>query len=304
MAEEDTALNGRIRRLWEYLKFGIDFFILRKRRPYILGLVTNDTCNLDCLHCRVANIDRVNMSYVQIEEILKRYYRKRCRFLYLEGGEPYLWHDGPYRLKDVVTLARKIGYLQVHIYTNGTFPLDADPDFTFVSIDGLARTYEKIRGIPIGRVLANLRGFKQKYAIIFVVNTVNYHEIRPFLAFVRNELPRTRVMFYFHTPYYGVDNLLLSKAQKREAIETILRCKKEGLPVLNSATGLRAILSGNYEHPSDLWWVVDHTGEYQCCRAFGQKEVCEACGYSSCAEIVLARAYSFDAIKGMLWYFR
>lgn len=292
-----------LHRAWEYLKFGVDFFILRKKRPYILGLVTNDTCNLSCKHCRVANIDHVNMSYEKIKSILERYYRNGSRFVYIEGGEPYMWHDEEYRLKDIVTLAKKIGYLQVHIYTNGTFPLDANPDFTYVSIDGLKNSYETIRGIPIERVLDNIRSFKQKFAIIFVVNTINRQEIRPFLEFIQNEFPSTRVMFYFHTPYYGIDSLFLSKEQKREAIDTIIRCKKDGLPVFNSKSGLRAIMSGNYEHPTNLWWIVDHTGEYQCCRAFGQKEVCEECGYSSCAEIVLARSYNIGAIKEMFRYF-
>ena len=292
-----------IRSAWEYIRFGIDFFLLRQHRPFVLGLVTNDTCNLHCIHCRVANICRSSMSFAEVRSHLEEYYQKGVRFLWLEGGESYLWQDGNHRLQDIIDLAREIGYLRVHLYTNGTFPLTARPDFTWVSIDGLEESYQKVRGVPIGNVLRNLRDFKRRFAVVFVVNTINYKEIQEFLGFIQHEFPKTKVMFFFHTPYYGVDELFLSPEQKKEAIDTILKCKAEGLPVLNSKAGLRAIMTGNYQHPTDFLWVVDQTGEYQCCRAFGHPEVCRNCGYSSCAEIVLSRSLNPEALGTMLWNF-
>lgn len=287
----------RARWLWESLRVGLHFFALRSTRPFVLGLVTNDTCNLNCRHCRVANIYRYCMTYEEIRGHLERFYGRGARFVYLEGGEPYLWRDGDRRLPDVVDLARRVGYLRVYVYTNGTFPLDPAPDFTWVSIDGLGETFRRIRGIDVERVLENARGFPGRFGVVFVVNTLNYREIPQFLEFVRAELPRAGVMFFFHTPYYGVDELLPSRAQKAEAIETILRCKRERLPVLNSQAGLRALATGRYPHPTRLWYVVDSTGDYPCCRAYRHPEVCEQCGYSPCAEIVLSRSLR----PGPLW---
>jgi hypothetical protein len=169
-----------------------------------------------------------------------------------------------------------------------------------VSIDGLGETYRAIRGIEVERVLEHVRGFEGRFAIIFVVNTVNLHEVRAFLEFVRRELPRGRVMFFFHTPYYGVDELLLSPTQRQDAIATILRCKRDGLPVLNSRAGLRALGHGRYPHPTRLWYVVDSTGEYPCCRAYKHPDVCAQCGYSSCAEIVLSRSLHPGPVWTML----
>lgn len=286
--------------VFESAKFGLDFFVLRRDRPYILGLALTDICNLHCKHCRVANISRKSMTIGEVEKHLRKYRERGARFLYLEGGEPYLWSDGNHRLADIVQLARRVGYLRVHVYTNGTHPLDANPDFTWVSVDGLGETFRAIRGIPIERVLRNVRGFEQRFAFIFVVNTINRGEIPEFLRFVKVEFPGREVMFFFHTPYYGVDELLLSAAQKREAIETLLQCKKARLPVLNSRAGLRVLQTGRYPHPTRLWWVVDETGEYQCCRAFGEPKVCENCGYSSCAEIVLSRSLRPGPVWAML----
>lgn len=295
------SLSRALHTAWEYLKFGLDFFVLRREHPYVLGLVTNDTCNLHCRHCRVANILGSSMRRSEIQAHLEKYYRLGARFLYLEGGESYLWRDGDFRLQDIIDLAREIGYFRVHLYTNGTFPLTAKPDFTWVSIDGLEESFHRIRGVPLERVLKHIRGFKERFAVVFVINTINLGEIRPFLKFIKQDFPQTRVMFFFHTPYYGKDELFLSPAQKQLAIETLLQCKAEGLPVLNSRAGLKAILTGNYMHPARLWWVVDQTGEYPCCRSYQQPEVCEHCGYSSCAELVLSRSLNPQALATMLW---
>jgi len=288
----------------EYFKLANDFFLLKKDRPYILGLVITDLCNLNCKHCRVANIYKQHMPYPEIEMHLRTYYLRGARFLYLEGGEPYLWRNNYYHLEDIVHLAKKIGFLRVHIYTNGTFPLTAHPDFTWVSMDGLAETYRTIRGIPIERVLSNIfKADHQRLGLIYTVNTINSGEIRKFLNFVHFEFPRLKVMFFFHTPYYGVDSLLLSQNEKNEAIRMIIDCKEEGLPVLNSKAGLQAIASGLYNRPMKISWVVDQTGEYPCCRAYGHPEVCKHCGYSSGVEIALLRSIRLNPIKEMVEWF-
>jgi hypothetical protein len=168
-------------------------------------------------------------------------------------------------------------------------------------MDGLAETYRTIRGIPIERVLSNI--FKpdhQRLGLIYTVNTINSGEIRKFLNFVHFEFPRLKVMFFFHTPYYGVDSLLLSQNEKNEAIRTLIDCKKEGLPVLNSEAGLQAIASGLYNRPMKISWVVDQTGEYPCCRAYGHLEVCKHCGYSSGVEIELLRSLRPSVVKGII----
>lgn len=296
-------LGKRLKEGVAYLRFGLDFFILHKEKPYILGLVINDNCNLRCMHCKVANLGRPGMSMPQVKQHLVDFYHRGARFLYLEGGEPYLWSDGDFRLDDIVKTAREIGYLRTHIYTNGTIKLDVDADFSWISIDGLEESYRKIRGVPLAKTLRNAKQFQGRGAIIFTVNTINQTEIRPFLHFIQQELPTRKVLFFFHTPYYGEDELLLSAEDKQLTIATIVQAKRDGLPVLNSTTGLQAISSGNYRRPTQLWWVVDETGEFPCCRAYMQPEVCEQCGYASCAEITLAQKLKPAAVWEMLRMF-
>lgn len=283
-----------------YVSFGIDFFILRTDRPHILGLVTNDTCNLKCINCRVANVNRDVMSMSKIKAVMTKYYDNGARMMYLTGGEPYLWRDGKYRLPDIVQLAHETGFLRVHVYTNGTVPLNAAPDFTWVSIDGLGETFERIRGIPAERVLRNVRKFKGQHAVIFTINTINYNEIRETLEMLQHELPGRKTMFFFHTPYYGVDALHLSDVQRRTAVATLLDCKRSGLPVLNSKAALKAYLARTDGPPLEYSWIVDSEGEYRCCRVEGDPDVCKDCGYSTGFEIALARNWNPGAITALL----
>lgn len=283
---------GRLKRVLDYSRFVRDFFILRRNRPYVLGLVVTDICNLACRHCRVANVYHVSMKFSEVRSHLLDQYAQGVRYLYLEGGEPYLWRDGDHRLADIVNLAKQLGYYRVHVYTNGTLSLSEAPDFTWVSVDGIGDIFTRIRGIPLDRVLAHICEHRGKHGIVFTVNTINYRHIPVFLDFVKEQLPGVRVMFYFHTPYYGFDELFLSQVQRSEAVSALIDSKREGLPVMNSRAGLVAMKNGHYFHPTNLWRVIDSTGEYQCCRAIGNPEVCANCGYSTCAEIALARDWN------------
>ena len=293
-------MTGFVKRSLAYARFGVDCFILRSERPHILGLVTNDTCNLDCIDCRVANINRDVMRMTDIRNVLQRYYRKGARMLYLTGGEPYLWRDGRYRLADVVTLAHEIGYLRVHVYTNGTARLSEIPDFHWISIDGIGETFERIRGIPLERVLSHLRGFDGRHAIIFTINTLNYRSIGASLDYFRRVLPGTGTLFYFHTPYYGKDYLLLSDEQRRLAVEDLLACKRAGYPVLNSRAALEGFLHRTGGPPLHDSWIVDTTGDYRCCRVEGNPDICRDCGYLTGYEIVHARQWRPGAIRALL----
>jgi hypothetical protein len=107
-------------------------------------------------------------------------------------------------------------------------------------------------------------------------------------------------MFYFHTPYYGIDELFLSPEQRKVAVDTLLDCKREGFPVLNSKAALKSYLAGNKGLPVNYWWVVDQIDEYRCCCVGGDPEICKVCGYSMCNEIIQARNWNPGAILGML----
>ena len=293
-------MTGLLQRSLGYARFGLDFFLLHSDTPQVLGLITNDTCNLHCLGCRVANIENTVMSMDDIRSTLRRYHDKGVRMAYLSGGEPYMWRDGAYRLPDIVDLAHDIGFLRVHVYTNGTASLSSAPDFTWISIDGFGKTFEKLRGIRVDRVIRNARNFHGRHAVVCTLNTVNVGEIRQTLEFFAEELPDTGVMFFFHTPYYGIDELYLSMEQREQAVDTLLDCKRDGFPVLNSRGALQAYLDQSFGPPHCNAWIVDNAGDYLCCRVEGDPEICKDCGYSTGYEILLAQRWHPGAIRSLL----
>jgi hypothetical protein len=134
------------------------------------------------------------------------------------------------------------------------------------------------------------------------LNTQNVHAIPDTLEFIERELPGRRVCFFFHTPYYGIDDLFLDRPSRLQAAETIVREKRNGRPVLNSVAGIRAIARGTFRHPLPYTVVVDATGEYRCCRAVRTPEVCAHCGYATCAEMELVRHLHPSALREALRY--
>jgi len=111
------------------------------------------------------------------------------------------------------------------------------------------------------------------------------------------------VMFYFHTPYYGRDDLFLDAEERAPAIDELITCIREGLPVLNSRSALRALRSGAWPRPLRLALVADVDGEWVCCRASGAPgDVCADCGYAACTELVMAQRLRPSAVLAMLRY--
>jgi hypothetical protein len=108
------------------------------------------------------------------------------------------------------------------------------------------------------------------------------------------------VMFFFHTPYYGIDHLYLSHEQRKRAVSSVLDCRRKGFPVLNSKTALDTYLSRSDSAPLGFSWVVDASGEYRCCRVEGDPNVCRDCGYSTGYEILQARRGRPGAIGALL----
>lgn len=63
----------------EFIRLGIDFAILRRERPFILGLAITDICNLSCRHCRLANEHHRMMSYGDVRAHLESAWRRGMR---------------------------------------------------------------------------------------------------------------------------------------------------------------------------------------------------------------------------------
>jgi MoaA/NifB/PqqE/SkfB family radical SAM enzyme len=214
-----------------------------------------------------------------------------------------LWRDGERTITDAVLEAKRVGFFHVHVYTNGTLGLDTAAEIVWVSMDGLEDTYAARKGAGFERVASAVRAGRSagKTAIVYVIDRHTARGFEPFLRRVADERwPVLGVMFYFHTPYYGRDELFLAADERAPIIDEIQRLRRAGLPVINSAAGLRALKSGRWPRRDGTGWIVDVDGEYRCCRA--ADDVCPDCGYGACTEMTELRRLKPSALLGMARY--
>jgi len=278
--------------------------ISRKELPFIGGIAINDRCNLHCRHCFVSNRNIPDLSYEEIREGLLQLYDKGMKYLYIEGGEPFLWKDNSRDLEDVVQLARDIGFRYIVIYTNGTFPVETSANLVFVSIDGLKDTHDAMRGKCYERIISNInRSSHKKIYANFTITSQNMSEIEEFCEETDKIRNLKGVNFYLYTPYNGKDELFLSYEDKRKIIENILSLKKKGYHILNSKTTLKSAYNDSWKRPSGLSYLYAEKKLYMCCRAIGMDDICENCGYLGFTEIFHMSRLNPDALMTAFKYY-
>jgi len=302
--------RGSIRRvgetLWDRLRFYVPFawhfFVLGCPEPLIYGIAVTDRCNLGCRGCHVSNTGRPDMTWDHLVAIMQNAWSRGFRELYFSGGEPMLWRDGKHTLENAIIEAKRIGFFHVHVYTNGTLGLDTSADLVWVSMDGLPGTFELRRGNHFNQVESAIReGRHPKVAVIYVIDRNTANGIELFLRWVQEtKFPVIGVMFYFHTPYYGRDELFLTAEERAPIINWLLSCIRSGLPVINSRAGLLALKSGDWPRRVPVAYVMDVDGEYVCCRA--SDDICADCGYAACTEITEFQRLRASALLGMVRY--
>jgi MoaA/NifB/PqqE/SkfB family radical SAM enzyme len=297
------------RSLWHRLRFYVPytwrFLVLQRPEPLIYGIALTDRCNLACRGCHVANTGRRDMCWEQVVAALQNAWARGYRELYFSGGEPTLWRDAEHTLADAIAAAKRIGFFHVHVYTNGLRGLETETgmaDLVWVSMDGLPGIFERRRGDYFHRVERSVRAASHcPVAIIYVIDRNTAEGIEPFLRWVQaTKFPVIGVMFYFHTPYYGRDELFLTAEERAPIIDRLLGCIWAGLPVINSQAGLLALKSGNWPRRFPVAAVLDVDGESVCCRA--GDEVCADCGYAACTELTEFQRLRPSALLGMMRY--
>lgn len=285
-----------------YLRFLWRFLVLRRPQPLIYGVALTDRCNLACSGCRVSNTGRRDMTRAEVIAALQDAWQRGFRELYFSGGEPLLWQDNEYTLTDLIEEAREIGFFHIHVYTNGLLDLEIPADLLWVSMDGLPGVFEQRRGDHFFQVETAVRsGFHPAVAIIYVIDRNTMKGVESFLRWVQEtHFPVIGVMFYFHTPYYGKDDLFLTAAERGAVIDLLLGYIRSGLPVLNSRAGLLALKSGLWPRRFSVASVLDVDGESVCCRA--ADKVCVDCGYAACTELTEFQRLRPSALLGLLRY--
>jgi MoaA/NifB/PqqE/SkfB family radical SAM enzyme len=278
------------------------FAVRRHVDPLIYGIALTDRCNFHCEGCTVANTGRPPMTWEALTSAMQSAYARGFREIYFSGGEPMLWHEGERTLAHVAEAARQIGFFHVHVYTNGTRGIPRFADMVWVSMDGLPGTFDLRRGDHFVEVEHAVRqSGHRKVAVIYVIDRNTAGGVEAFLRWVKeSSFPVVGVMFYFHTPYYGYDELFLDRSERAPIIDALIGYIRGGLPVINSVAGLKALGSGRWPRRMPIASVLDVDGEFVCCRA--SDETCEECGYAACTELTELQRLRPSAVRNIFRY--
>ncbi len=287
--------------------YGITYIINRqifkKKTPLIAGLTVTNKCNLRCRHCRVTDREAEDLSFEEAITILDSFYKEGGRTVYLQGGEPFIWQDGQHNLEDIVEYAHKKGFLAAIIYTNGTMPIVTSADTVFISVDGLQKTHDYIRGKTFDKIMENINESQHPSLFInFTINSHNKDEIENFCDYIDKIRQIRGIFFYFHTPYYGYDDLYIEPAERNRILGRLLSLKKK-YKILNSQAGLKSALNNDWKRPLDICRVYEKGEVFECCRYLGDPELCQNCGYLSYAEVDQTLKLKPSSILNALKYF-
>ncbi len=274
----------------------------RRSSPLVGSIILTDRCNLACLHCAVANIRKVDYPLPRVRADLANLRAQGVRVLFLYGGEPFLWHDGDFSLRDLVIEARRLGFVWIGVVTNGTRGVDLpQADRILVSLDGCREHHNQIRGNNYDRVLAGITASTTANIVLYMaVNRINQDDIEQ-VCHLAARLPTVRaVSFNLHTPYPGTEDLTLTRQERRDCCQRIEALIDRGLPVMNLKAALPFVAENTFAAPCRQCVVVEDGRQWVCGRCADVPGLCAQCGFLFAAELSLLfagnRAVLRDAI--------
>ena len=272
-----------------FAKFGVKTILFRKKEPILGTVIITDKCNLKCKHCSVNNITAVIHPYEQIKEEMQQLYNRGIRILFFCGGETVLWQDGEKTLRDLVIEAKQMGFLIVNVVTNGTFPIDLpEADLILLSLDGDRERHNIIRGDTYDTIMENIRNATADNICFYMaINQINKDAVAHVCKTARDTEHVRAVSFNFHTPYPDTKELALSKREKRDCCDVILRMIKEGAPVFNLKSAFPYLIENKFPTPCHQCVVIENGKISTCGRCIDVPGLCEQCGYFFVAEYTL-----------------
>lgn len=274
------------RRYGSYLWFAVQTFVLRRKRPYLFILVINDRCNLNCFYCVSRNSGKYDLDLERAAELLKGAFQRGHRALVLTGGEPMLWRSGGATLADVVKLAADIGFLDVTVFTNGTFPLTIDGCRYIVTVDGTPEIHDSIRPGSYDLILRHAKDARSRVIASITLTKANAPDLERIVESIAATECFQAITFNLLTerPEVLARNGVCG-TERHELLERIWRMRRGGYPIMLSRAAFVALKRNHWKRPVQQIELGTRDEVFTCCRDVVHPEVCENCGYSSCVEI-------------------
>ena len=281
--------RGLLRKLNHFGSWAVRCRLMGQRVPLTSSLIISDKCTLRCKHCTVTNLGYPDLTLAELCRDVDTLYDAGSRVLIITGGEPFLWRDGTAGLEQVVDHARQKGFFRVVVCTNGTLELSSSADYLWVSLDGVPRVHDGIRGEGFERVWRNIQhsGHPRIY-VNYTASRLNAHNLEQ--AFERMAACPSigGVMFHLFSPVVGSDpDLALDDQARHRVVRQIIRLKRRHpLRVTNTYDGLRALRDDTWERPVWSAVVINQGAVTSCCCREGifDERTCRLCGCTPAME--------------------
>jgi len=197
-----------------------------------------------------------------------------------------LWRSRDMVLKNVVSYAKEIGFLDIAVFTNGTFPLDLEGVTFIVTIDGRRDVHNAIRANTYDIILDNVRRANSKVLASMTLFKANTEDLETAVHEVTDThlFKGITINLLTHNPDM-VSRYGLLGGDRIEALDRVWRLKRQGYPIVLSKAAYSALRANNWKRPVNQIELFAGQHLFTCCRDVGNPDVCRDCGYSSCVEI-------------------
>jgi radical SAM family uncharacterized protein len=215
------------------------------RGPIFCGHKLTYNCNLRCKMCPFWRRPSTDSSLEQEKAILKEIYNSGACGVAFEGGEPLLRND----LAEILAFSRSLP-LHTSLITNGTL-LESRIDeiapyingVVYVSLDGLEKTHDAIRGVggSFRKAVRGIGAAKEKVAV--TINTTvmaeNVDEIDSMVELAR-ELG-TKISVAVAHEYCNANASSPATDKIPKIAHKLMEMKREGYPIVNSIGYLKVM---------------------------------------------------------------
>ncbi len=251
-----------------------------KKRPFVLSHGINAKCNMHCDFCEYWKEEKDEMETGDILRLLDEAKRFGIKYYNAWTVEPLLRDDLP----QIMAYARKLGMITSMI-TNGKLlsqrahELDV-VDYLSVSVDG-TDSYKDIRGMDFDDLLAGIEAAKEGRRNPILMNCVisgqNLDDIEQLIHLAREMGVWISFEALHQSGDIGQDVWdrigIQDTAKYERTVNSIIRLKKEGYPIINSLTYLKMVRDRNMDfkcHAADIILNITSDGWIEHCRV--QKE--------------------------------
>lgn len=202
-------------------------------------------CNLHCKMCPFWKRNSKNLSTQKEKLILKQIYDSGVCGVGFEGGEPLLRKDLP----EILACSRSLP-LHTSLVTNGTLLKSRIDEIApyingilFVSLDGMEKTHDRIRGVN-GCFKAAIEGITAaKSKVSITINTTvmadNIHEVEDIVKLAKDL--GVRIVLSVAHEYHNIEEPAAQANEIKKVAKRLIELKRKRCPIMNSTEYFKVI---------------------------------------------------------------